>query len=163
MMQPKAVDRICRLRGLHPGQAMLSILCKDLSQLSEFAHPIDTPTFRLLKKNLPGPFTFVLHSDAKVPKLFRNRKRTIGVRIPDHAIPLALIEELGNPMLTTSLKSEDEILEYYTDPGLINEDFGKQVDLVVDGGTGGNVPSTLVFCLSGEPEIIRQGAGELVM
>ena len=158
----KAVDRICKLRGLDPAKAMLSFICRDISQVSEYAHQIENATFRVLKKNLPGPFTFVLRSGNHVPKLFRNRKRTIGVRIPDHPIPLAIVEELGRPILTTSLKSDDKILEYFIDPIDIFDDFSKLVDIVIDGGLGSNMPSTVVDCTGDFPEVVREGAGVLV-
>lgn len=157
----KAVDRICKLRGLDPVKANLSFICTDISQISEYARQLDNETFKLLKHNLPGPFTFILNSNNKVPKMFKNRKRTIGVRIPDNNIATAIVEALGRPILTTSLKSDDEILEYFTDPIDIYDDFEKLVDVVIDGGIGNNIASTIVNCTSGEPEIIRVGAGEL--
>ena len=157
----KAVERICRIRGLNPDKARLSFICKDLSQIAEYALQMDNQVFRLMKKNLPGPFTFVLKSNNKVPKMFKNRKKTIGVRIPDNEIAITIVEELGRPILTTSLKSEDEILEYFTDPVDIYEDFKKLVDIVIDGGIGSNVPSTVVDCTGGEAEVIREGRAEL--
>lgn len=157
----KAVEKICRLRGLDPKKAMLSIVCKDISQVSEFASQIDNSTFKLMKRSLPGPFTFVLKAGSNVPKLFKNRKRTIGIRIPDNRIVLDIVEALGHPILTTSLKSDDEILEYFTDPIDIYEDFKKLVDIVIDGGVGGNVPSTVVDCTDAMPALIREGAGAL--
>lgn len=158
----KAVDRICKLRGLDPVKARLSFICKDLSQVSQFAKQLDNETFRLMKRNLPGPFTFVLKSNNEVPKLFKNRKKTIGVRIPDNQIVLDLVEALGRPILTTSLKSDDEILEYFTDPIDIYDDFKKLVDLVIDGGVGGNEPSTVVDCTGDDFEVLREGAGDLI-
>jgi tRNA threonylcarbamoyl adenosine modification protein (Sua5/YciO/YrdC/YwlC family) len=140
---------------------MLSFICKDISQIAEYAWQLDNTVFKLLKKNLPGPFTFILRSNNAVPKLFKNRKRTIGVRIPDNRIALAIVEELGRPLLTTSLKSDEELEEYFTDPFDIYEDFQKLVDVVIDGGIGGNVPSTLIDCTEEPFEIIRQGAGEV--
>ncbi len=157
----KAVDRICKLRGLDPVKAHLSFICKDISQVAEYAQQIDNQVFRLMKKHLPGPFTFVLNSNNQVPKMFKNRKRTIGVRVPDNNICIAIVEELGRPILTASLKSEDEILEYFTDPIDIYEDYKKLVDLVIDGGIGGNIPSTVVDCTGAEPLIIREGTGVL--
>lgn len=153
----KAVDRICKLRRLDPKKARLSFICQDISQIAQFSLPIENNIFKLLKRNLPGPFTFVLNSNHKVPKLFKNKKRTIGVRIPNHNIPLAITERLGRPILTTSLKSDDEILEYFTDPLDFYEDFNKLVDIIIDGGIGKNVPSAVIDCTSGEPEIIRSG------
>lgn len=158
----EAVEKICRIRGLDPQKARLSFICKDISQITDYTTPIDNQVFRMMKKNLPGPFTFVLNSNNAVPKMFKNRKRTIGVRIPDHNIPLAIVEALGRPILTTSLKSDDEVIEYFTDPIDINEDFKKLVDIVIDGGICGNVPSTVVDCTNAQPEVIREGAGELM-
>jgi tRNA threonylcarbamoyl adenosine modification protein (Sua5/YciO/YrdC/YwlC family) len=158
----KAVEKICQLRNLDHKTANLSFICKDIGQVAEYAKTIDNQTFRILKKNLPGPFTFILSSSNAVPKLFKNKKRTIGIRIPDHPIPLAIVEELGRPILTTSLRSDDEILEYFTDPQDIYEDFKKRVDAFIDGGYGSNVPSTVVNLSNGEPELIREGMGEFI-
>ncbi|HMQ46512.1 MAG TPA: L-threonylcarbamoyladenylate synthase [Saprospiraceae bacterium] len=155
----KAVERICKIRGLDPERAMLSFMCKDISQASEYTKPIDNHIFRLLKKHLPGPFTFVLEANNQVPKLFKNKKKTVGIRVPDNTICQTLLEALGRPILTTSLKSDDEILEYFNDPQDIHDDFKKIVDMVIDGGIGGNTPSTLIDCTKAEPEVIRQGAG----
>jgi tRNA threonylcarbamoyl adenosine modification protein (Sua5/YciO/YrdC/YwlC family) len=157
----KAVERICQLRGLDPKKAMLAMICSDISQVSDYAQQIDNPVFRLLKRNLPGPFTFVLNAANSVPKMFKNRKKTIGIRVPDHQVPQAIIEKLGRPILTTSLKSDDEILEYFTDPEDIYEDFKKLVDIVVDSGPGGNTPSTVVDCTDEKPVVLRLGAGVL--
>ena len=155
-----AIEKVCKIRGLKPEKAALSIMCKDISQISEYTQQIDNPYFKLLKKNLPGPFTFILNSNNSVPKMFKNKKRTIGIRIPDNKIILELIDHLGAPILTTSLKSDDEILEYFTDPSEIFEDFENLVDLVIDGGIGKNVPSTIVDLTQSEPKIIRKAAGE---
>ncbi len=157
-----AVEKICRLRGLEPEKARLSFICKDISQVSDYTLPLDNQIFRIMRKNMPGPFTFVLKSNHTVPKMFKNRKRTVGVRIPDHAIPLAIVKELGRPILTTSLRSDDEILEYFTDPIDIYEDFKKLVDIVIDGGICSNVPSTVVDCTGDEPVVLREGGGVLV-
>jgi tRNA threonylcarbamoyl adenosine modification protein (Sua5/YciO/YrdC/YwlC family) len=156
----KAVERVCRLRRLDPEKAMLAMICKDMSQVSEYAAQLDNYMFRLLKQYLPGPYTFILKANNDVPKLFKNRKKTIGIRIPENKIIQALVEELGRPILTTSLKSDDEILEYFTDPLDIYNDFENLVDVVIDGGNCGNVPSTLIDCSKGNPELIRLGAGE---
>ncbi len=157
----KAIERICHLRGLDPSKARLSFICKDISQLSDYTMPIDNAVFRLMKKHLPGPFTFVFRANNSVPKLLKNKKNTVGIRIPGNPIVRALIEALGHPLLTTSLKSDDEILEYFTGPEDIFSDFGKLVDAVIDGGICGNVPSTVVDCTGDEPVITRQGAGVL--
>ncbi|MCB0652916.1 MAG: threonylcarbamoyl-AMP synthase [Saprospiraceae bacterium] len=163
IFQQKAVDRICHLRGINPEKARLSFICKDIADISEYTTQIDNQTFKLLKKNLPGPFTFVLKSGNKLPKIFKNNKKTIGIRIPKNNIVTAIIEELGHPMMTSSLKSDDELLEYFTDPIDIYEDFKKRVDLVIDGGIGGNIHSTVVDCTEADVEIIREGAGELMV
>ncbi|KAA3640239.1 MAG: threonylcarbamoyl-AMP synthase [Bacteroidetes bacterium] len=161
IFQQKAVDRICQLRGMNPKKARLSFVCRDIAEMSEYTPQIDNQTFKLLKKNLPGPFTFVLKAGNKLPKILKNNKKTVGVRVPENNIVMAILEALGNPMLTSSLKSDDEILEYFTDPYDINEDYKKLVDIVIDGGIGGNVPSTVVDCTQGDFEILRDGAGEL--
>jgi len=158
----KAVERICWIRDLDPAKAMLSFICKDISQISEYAHQLDNGVFKLMKRNLPGPFTFILRSNNKVPKLFKNRKRTIGVRIPDNPITMAIVEELGRPILTTSLKSDDALLEYETNPADFYDDYKKLVDIVVDGGIGQIEPSTVVDCTGDEPVILREGIGELI-
>jgi tRNA threonylcarbamoyl adenosine modification protein (Sua5/YciO/YrdC/YwlC family) len=157
----KAVERICRLRKLDPKKAHLSFICNDISQISKYTQQIGNETFRLMKRNLPGPFTFILKSNNTVPKLFKNNNRTVGVRVPDNLIVRSIIEEMGHPLLTTSLKSDDEILEYFTDPIDIYDDYKKLVDIVIDGGIGGNVPSTLIDCTDSDFEILREGAGEL--
>lgn len=158
-----AVERICQLRGLDPSKAMLSIVCKDISQVASFAHQIDNSVFRMLKDNLPGAFTFILKAGSKTPKIFHNRKKTIGVRIPDQPIALSIVEALGNPILTASLRSTNEQgEEYENDPGLLYEHFGSKVDIFIEAGPGGVEPSTVVDCTGTEPEILRQGAGKLV-
>lgn len=156
----QAIDRLCKLRGLDPTKANLTIICKDISETSEYTQQLDTPTFKFLKKNTPGPFTFILPANNQVPKMFRNRKRTIGVRIPDHSVPIALVEGLGRPIVTASLKSDDQILEYFTNPADIYEDYKKLVDLVIDSGVCGNTPSTVIDCTEENPAIIREGLSE---
>ena len=160
--QAKAIEKICKIRGWKPQKANLSFICKDISEVSEYTPPIDNQTFKLLKRNAPGPFTFILKAGNKVVKLLKNKRKTIGIRIPSHNIIEAIIAELGNPILSTSLKADDEILEYFTDAEDIHDDFKNQVDLVIDGGVGNNVPSTVVDCTEFPPVIIREGAGELV-
>ncbi|RMG85188.1 MAG: threonylcarbamoyl-AMP synthase [Bacteroidetes bacterium] len=155
----KAIERICRLRGLDPKKARLSIICKDISQVAKYTQQIDNEVFRLMRRLLPGPYTFVLKASHELPRIFKNKKKTVGIRVPDNRIILDLVEAFGRPVLTTSLKSEDEILEYFTDPIDIYEDFKKRVDVVVDGGPGGNVPSTVVDCTDLEFRVLRPGAG----
>ncbi len=158
----KAVDKICKIRGLNPVKANLTFVCEDIKQISEFAKQLDNELFKTLKRNLPGQFTFILKANNKVPKLFKNRKKTIGVRIPENNIANAITRKLGRPILSISLKSDDEILEYFTDPEEIYDDFKNRVDIVIDGGIGSNEPSTVVDCTKGEPEVIREGKGELI-
>ena len=159
IMSKAAVEKVCRIRKLDPDKAMLSIICNDMSQIAKYTVQIDNALFRLMKQHLPGPYTFILKANNDVPKLFKNRKKTIGIRIPNNPIVKAIVEELGHPILTTSLKSDDEILEYYTDPLDFFDDFDHQVDIIIDGGTCGNTPSTLIDCTKDDPELIRQGAG----
>jgi tRNA threonylcarbamoyl adenosine modification protein (Sua5/YciO/YrdC/YwlC family) len=160
MNNPKAVDRVAKLKGLKPEKANFSIICYDLSHISEYAR-VNTPDYKLMKKSLPGPFTFILNSTGAMPKLFKNKKKTIGIRVPDNNIARAIVKELGNPLVATSVHDEDEILEYTTDPELIHEKYEKLVDIVVNGGFGNNEASTIIDLTSGEAEIVRQGIGEL--
>lgn len=157
----KGLERILKIKGLKQKDIDFSIICTDLSNISKFAK-VDNTTFKLMKKNLPGPFTFILHASNKIPDTFLDKKKTVGIRIPDNEIPLAITSALGQPLITTSLKDDDEIIEYTTDPELINERFEHLVDLVVDGGYGGNVGTTVVDCTQEEFEIVREGKGELV-
>ncbi len=158
----KAVERVIKLKGLKPKDAHFSFICKDLSNIADFAK-VSNPIFKLMKKNLPGPFTFILPGLHRVPDYFLSKRKTVGIRIPNHQIPLELVERLGNPILTTSLKDSDEVIEYTTDPELIYENYKHLVDVVIDGGIGGNIPSTIVDCSGDEPVIIREGLGELVL
>lgn len=160
-LKERPIERICKFKNLDPKKHNLSIVCSDLSKISEYAN-IDNNTFKLMKKNLPGPFTFILKADSRLPKIFRNRKE-VGIRVPDNNIILEILQLLNAPMLTTTLPHDaDEDIEYITDPELIEEKFGDDVDLVIDGGIGGVEPSTIVNCCQGEPEIIREGKGILL-
>ena len=161
--QPKAISKICQLRKLNPAKANLTLICKDIKQVSEFARQISNPVFRTIKQNTPGPFTFIIKSNNFLPKVFKNNKRTVGVRIPDNNIAMCLIEALGRPLLSISLKNDDEILDYFTDPYEIHEDFGKAVNAVVNGGFGGNTPSAVVECCSDEIDLIREGPEPLLV
>lgn len=154
-----AIERICQIKGIKPKDAQFSFICCDLSHLSDYARSVDTPTFRLLKAALPGPYTFILEASKEVPKSLKARKDTVGIRIPDHKIAHELVKTLGHPIMSVSLPMDDEDIEYYTDPEVIHERFGKQVDLVVDGGFGGTEPSTVINCTFGSPELVRSGAG----
>jgi tRNA threonylcarbamoyl adenosine modification protein (Sua5/YciO/YrdC/YwlC family) len=158
---PKAVEKIYRLRQLDPRKAQLSMICKDISQIATYAQQIDNDVFRMLKRNLPGPFTFVLNAGNRLPKSLHNRKKTIGVRVPDTPIVQAIVDSLDRPILSASMRSDDDILEYEVDPEEIYEQFGKLVDLVIDGGIGKRMPSTVVDCTQGEPLILREGGGQL--
>ncbi len=157
----KAVERIAKIKGIKPEKALFSIICHNLSQLSDYTRPITNSVFKLMKKNLPGPFTFILKANNKVPHIFQSNKRTVGIRIPNNNIVLEIVREFGSPLLTTSVHDEDAILEYTTDPELIHENFKDIVDLVIDGGFGQNIASTIVDCTGDEPLIIRQGIGVL--
>ncbi|HBI81298.1 MAG TPA: threonylcarbamoyl-AMP synthase [Bacteroidales bacterium] len=157
----KAVERVIKLKGLKPKDAHFSFICEDLSNIADFAK-VSNPTFKLMKKNLPGPFTFILPGLHRVPDYFLSKRKTVGIRIPNHKIPLELVNRLGNPILTTSLKDSDEVVEYTTDPELIYENYANLVDVVIDGGIGGNIPSTIVDCSGDEPIVTREGLGELV-
>lgn len=163
----RAVEKLCQIEDLSARQAgnkpqkmNLSFICNDLSHISEYVKRLDTPAFKVLKKLLPGPFTFIFESNSNVPKILGVNKKTVGIRIPDHRIPLAIVKLLGNPLITSSIKDDDEIKEYTTDPDEIYEDFKNRVDLIVHGGQGGNVPSTIVDFTGSEPFVTRQGLGE---
>lgn len=157
----EAIERICRIKGMDCEKNTLSFICYDLSHISEYIKNPDTPTFKIMKKTLPGPYTYILPASSKVPKMIAPKKKTVGIRIPDHNIPRLLVKHLGNPIITTSVRDEDEIVEYATDPTLIYEKFGNLVDMVIDGGYGKNVASTVVDFTNGGIEVIRQGLGDL--
>ncbi|HPX05354.1 MAG TPA: L-threonylcarbamoyladenylate synthase [Tenuifilaceae bacterium] len=157
----RAVERIIKIKGIRPKDASFSFICADLSNIAEYAK-VDNPTFKLMKKNLPGPFTFILPGYNKVPDYFITKRKTVGIRVPNNSIPIEIVTMLGNPILTTSIKDEDGIVEYTTDPELIHERYQDIVDLVIDGGYGDNVASTIVDCTGSEPEIVREGKGVLV-
>ena len=158
----KAVERICNIRGINPEKANLTFICKDIKQLSKYVYQIDNQLFRLLKENIPGAFTFILKANKEVPRHFKNKRKTIGVRVPNNPVALAILEELGRPILSISLKGDAESDDDFPiDPSLIYDDFEKRVDVVIDGGMGNNEPSTIVDCTSDDFEIIREGVGEL--
>jgi len=157
----KAVERIAKIKGIQVEKANFSFICSDLSHLSDYTKPISNHVFKLMKKHLPGPFTFILGANNNVPKYFAGRKKTVGIRIPDNSIVREIVRELGNPILSSSIHDEDEILEYSTDPELIHEKYSELVDMVIDGGYGGLIPSTIVDCTDSEPLIVRQGKGKL--
>lgn len=155
----KALERIARIKGIKLEKANWSFICADLSNLSDYVRQIDTATFKLLKRALPGPFTFILPGNNRLPKPFK-KKKTVGIRIPDNNIINALVVELGNPIISTSIRDEDELLEYTTDPELIFEKWQNLVDIVIDGGYGGNMASTIIDLSQEEPELIREGKGD---
>ncbi len=156
--QQKSIERICKIKNVDPQKAQLSFICRDLSHLSDYTKSIDTPLYRMLKNYLPGPYTFILPASKQVPKFLKSKKETIGLRIPDNIICSQIVEALGNPILSTSLPGD--MVEEYTDPEIIFEKFGDKVDLVIDGGMGGMIPSTIIDCTTDEWQIIRQGLGE---
>ncbi len=157
IFQPKAIEKICRIKQIDPRKAQLSFICRDLSHLSDYTKSIDTPLYRLLKSHLPGPFTFILPASKEVPKILQSKKSTIGLRIPDNVICQHILDALGHPLISASLPGE--MVEEYTDPEVIFENFGSQVDFVIDGGIGGMIPSTVVDCTSDDWHITRQGQG----
>lgn len=158
ILQQKAVEKICRLKNVDPKKAQLSFICSDLSHLSDYAKQISTATYRLLKEHLPGPYTFILPASKMVPKILQSKKDTIGLRIPDNNIANTIVKELGRPILSASLPGET--VEDYTDPEIMYENFNKLVDIVVDGGIGGVIPSTIIDCTDNEPLVIREGLGK---
>lgn len=158
IFQQKAIERICKIKNIDPQKAQLSFICKDLSNLSEYSKSIDTPLYRMLKNYLPGPYTFILPASKLVPKILQSKKSTIGLRVPDNVISHDILSELGNPILSASLPGE--MVEEYTDPEIIHDRFEHLVDMVIDGGIGGMIPSTIVDCTTDEWTITRQGLGE---
>jgi tRNA threonylcarbamoyl adenosine modification protein (Sua5/YciO/YrdC/YwlC family) len=156
----KAVEKVAKIKGIKLEKANLSFICFDLSHISDYVKQIDTATFKLLKRALPGPYTFILPGNNNLPKVFKNKK-TVGIRVPDNNIIRAIVKELGNPIISTSIHDEDEVLEYSTDPELIFEKWENQIELVIDGGYGDNVPSTIIDLSGNEPEVIREGKGDL--
>ena len=160
LLNRRAVERLCKIQDIKPLKLDLSFICSDLSHISEFVLRIETSEFKILKGTLPGPFTFIFDSNSQVPKILGINKKTVGIRIPQHHIPLEIVKLLGNPLITSSVKNDDEIKEYTTDAEEIYYEFKHKVDLVIDGGPGGNVPSTIVDFTSGLPVVTRQGLGK---
>ncbi len=162
IQHPRAVDRIAAIKGIRKENANFSFLFENLSLLSDFTKPINNDVFKTMKRNLPGPFTFILEANNNIPKLFQSKKRTIGIRIPDEPVIQAVLAELGHPIMTTSIHDDDELVEYATDPQDIYEKFKDKVDITIDAGFGGNIASTVIDCTGPEMLIIRQGKGELL-
>jgi tRNA threonylcarbamoyl adenosine modification protein (Sua5/YciO/YrdC/YwlC family) len=154
-----AIERICRIKNIDPKKAQFSFVCSDLSHLSDFAKSVDTPIFRLLKAALPGPYTFILEASKEVPKMLKTKKDTVGIRIPDHKICQEIVKELGHPIMSLSLPMGDEV-EYYTDPEIMHDLFEDKVDIVINGGIGGLISSTVIDCTTSPPELVREGAGD---
>lgn len=162
IFNPKAIDRVLQIKGLKGKKTDLSFICYDLSHISEYTKSLNNTTFKLMKKALPGPFTFILKSSSKVPKILNASKKTVGIRVPDNSIPREIVKALGNPIITTSIKDDDEMVEYSTDPSLIYEKFEQQVDVIIDGGYGNLSPSTVVDCTDDyEINVVREGLGDL--
>ena len=159
----RAFETICKIRGIKPEHARFSILCSDFKMVGTYATRISTPVYKMLRRGLPGPYTFILEASHEVPRFFQPKKKTVGIRMSAHPIPAMIIEMLGRPLVSTSLRSSDEIVDYNTDPEMIEEHFGKLVDIVIDGGYGNNVPSTVIDCSKGDAdiEVIREGIGSL--
>ena len=157
----RAVERIAKIKGVNPKKHNFSFICADLSDIAQYTRVIDKPVFKMMKKAFPGPFTFILEASSQVPKIMQMNKKTVGIRVPDHNVPRMLVEELGQPILTTSIHDEDDVVEYSTDPELIFEKYQNLVDVVIDGGYGQNVASTILDCTGPEVEVLRQGLGDL--
>ena len=158
----KAVEKLCRIKGLHPEKANLSFICADLSHISDYAHGITTPVYKVIKKALPGPFTFLFEASPKAPRYGGVKRKTVGIRVPDNQIVLQIVKEFGNPIVSTSVREDENTLEeYVTDPDLIFEKYRLLVDLVIDGGFGNNVPSTIIDCTNDDFDLVRQGAGDI--
>jgi tRNA threonylcarbamoyl adenosine modification protein (Sua5/YciO/YrdC/YwlC family) len=156
----RAVERICKIKNINPHKNNLSFICHDMSHIAEYAK-VDTAVYKVMKKALPGAFTFILPPSHKLPKIMHNNKKTVGIRIPDHNIPRQIVQELGNPIITTTLKEDTDLIEYSTDPELIYEKYKHLVDIVIDGGYGSFTPSTVIDCSEGEFNVLREGAGDI--
>ncbi len=160
--QAKGIEKVCRLKGIKPEKSNFSFVCSDMSHLSEFTSAIPNQIFRVMKRALPGPYTFILEANNRVPKLLKQNKKTVGIRVPDNAVCKAIIEQLGNPLISTSLHdTSDDILEYFSDPEVIHQQYEHQVDMVVDGGHGNIYPSTVIDCSGAEMLVLREGLGSL--
>lgn len=161
IMNSKAVEKVAKIKGIKVENSNFSFICHDLSHLSDYSKPIPNPVFKLMKRNLPGPFTFILPANNNVPRYFKKKKKTVGIRVPDNVIIQQIVKELGNPVFSTSVHSQDEVKAYMTDPELIFEEYDRIVDAVIDGGIGGNQASTIIDCSSEEISIVREGKEEL--
>lgn len=155
------IEKICRIKGVKPEKATFSFLFSDISSLAHYTQPASNQVFKLMRRTLPGPYTYILNASSNIPKIFRGKKKTVGIRIPNNKICAEIINALGSPLLNTSVYDEDKIIEYTTDPFEIHQRYEKLVDIVIDGGFGGNIPSTVIDCTEGYPQLIREGAGEI--
>ncbi len=160
LFNKKAIDRLCKLIGIKPNKLNLSFICHDLGDISDYARNINTPLFKLMKKSLPGPYTYILNSRSSVPKILGINKKTVGIRVPDNEITREIVRGLGNPIINASLKDADAFVAYMTDPDQIYERYKLKVDIVIDGGLGGNIPSTVIDCTGEEYEVVREGLGD---
>jgi len=157
----KAIERVVRIKGIRPEKANFSFICSDLSNLSLYSKPIPNTIYKMMKRHLPGPYTFIIDANNNVPRIFHSRKKTVGIRVPDNNIPLDIVRTLGNPIMSTSIHDEDDLIEYTTNPELIHEKYERMVDMVIDGGFGGNIPSTVIDCTTDVPIVIRKGKGSV--
>lgn len=161
IFKPKSIERIAEILGDKKKKDSMTFICSDLSHLSDYTRPIGNNVFKTMKKVLPGPYTFILDANSNVPKLLQSKKKTVGIRIPNNNIILEIVRQLGHPILSTSVKDDDEVVEYTTDPELIHEKYGNLVDIVIDGGFGDNIPSTVISCMDDEISVIREGKGDI--
>jgi len=157
--QPRAIEEVARLKGAKPQKADLSLICRDISELSTYARAVPTSAFRIMKAALPGPYTFVVPASSEIPRIFKNNKRTVGIRVPDHPVPIALVEALGHALVCTSVHGPDVFLEHASDPEAIHEQYGRQVEAVIDSGPGGLEGSTVIDLNGPEPVVLREGKG----
>lgn len=160
---PEAYERVCKLKEIKPNKANFSIVCYDLSHITDFTLSVPTPVYKIMKRLLPGPYTFILNGNHHLSKIYGYNKKTIGIRVPDNSIARAIVDALGAPILSASIKNEDPVLEYITDPDDLYEQYENLVDIVIDGGPGGNIPSTIIDYTASTPVIVRQGAGEFMV
>ncbi len=161
IFKPKSIEKITEILGDKKKKNAMTFICSDLSNLSDYTKPISNNIFKTMKKVLPGPFTFILEANNNVPKLLQSNKKTVGIRVPDNNIIREIVRQLGHPILSTSVKDDDEVVEYTTDPELIHEKYERHVDIVIDGGYGDNTPSTVIDCTSGEVDVVREGKGDI--
>ena len=157
----RAIEEVARLKGGKPQKADLSLICQDLSQLSTYTKAVDTAAFRIMRRALPGPYTFIVTASSEIPKLFKNNKRTVGIRVPDHPIPIAIVQELGHALVVASVHDPDKVVDYTTDPERIDQHLGHRVELVINGGIGGLEGSTVIDLSNGDPQVLREGKGSL--